>query len=609
MKNKVLAVFLSVLMCLSCVNLLPVSAEDDVYNFPYATGLLWDPAEGAITQEELDAISATAQSTRAILPSKVDLSVDSAFPPIDSQGNINSCVGWSTTYYQFTYEVNKLRNLPSKKITTDVNGNIIEERIDENVYSPSWTYNYINHGANEISGIDDGYKVLKNQGAMKWADYPHEENIDNYTFAWSTDIKKMTEALEYRGVMNKFRVYNASYLTTVNDDFDISVKEKLANGHVATVTTDIVGWVQMKNEDGEEFVVCCGTGGSGHALAVVGYDDDIEITVNGVTLKGALKLANSYGTDWGNNGYIWVAYDALNPTSEFGTEWQNGGNELKTNNGTEYEAGDRKPVFGSDNQFRFINVCRCDITFAGYTKFSSTTNNISLYAQEGMTALNMPIHYSGDTTSESATTKYLVYDYFSLNSDACGNPVYSGDAYDLDSCLTSNWTVRVSDNSATHSEIRTANVRIIDNLSGVIAPQTAVTKFLTNGEISFTYAVNLAKGRVTSYDNNAFTTEDTALILDFITRKVEFSNLQIFLADYNNDGAVSLKDVTAMNSAIAARNGQSYVITDEVDGWGCSLADVIEEEYNMPIEQYVAENYAELSAMNVIPTEMKLALY
>ena len=45
-----------------------------------------------------------------------------------------------------------------------------------------------------------------------------------------------------------------------------------------------------------------------------------------------------------------------------------------------------------------------------------------------------------------------------------------------------------------------------------------------------------------------------------------------------------------------------------VTGWPfhiCSLADVIEEEYDTTIEEYVAENYAELSAMNVIPAELR----
>lgn len=39
----------------------------------------------------------------------------------------------------------------------------------------------------------------------------------------------------------------------------------------------------------------------GHELAIVGYDDG----------RQAFRIQNSWGTDWGDNGFGWVAYDAL----------------------------------------------------------------------------------------------------------------------------------------------------------------------------------------------------------------------------------------------------------------------------------------------------------
>ena len=96
------------------------------------------------------------------------------------------------------------------------------------------------------------------------------------------------------------------------------------------------------------------------------------------------------------------------------------------------------------------------------------------------------------------------------------------------------------------------------------------------------------------------------MVLDYTIEAVEFSNIQKCLADYNSDGVISTLDVIEMNQAIAAQSGQSYAITDYIEEWGCSLADVIEEQYDMPIEQYVAENYAELSALDVIPAELEV---
>jgi C1A family cysteine protease len=50
----------------------------------------------------------------------------------------------------------------------------------------------------------------------------------------------------------------------------------------------------------------------GHAVVAIGYDDNKEITNTGrggETTKGALKIRNSWGTGWGEDGYGWLPYD------------------------------------------------------------------------------------------------------------------------------------------------------------------------------------------------------------------------------------------------------------------------------------------------------------
>lgn len=52
----------------------------------------------------------------------------------------------------------------------------------------------------------------------------------------------------------------------------------------------------------------------GHAVVAVGYDDELEITNanNGAKTTGALLIRNSWGTDWGDEGYGWLPYDYVN---------------------------------------------------------------------------------------------------------------------------------------------------------------------------------------------------------------------------------------------------------------------------------------------------------
>lgn len=123
---------------------------------------------------------------------------------------------------------------------------------------------------------------------------------------------------------------------------------------------------------------------------------------------------------------------------------------------------------------------------------------------------------------------------------------------------------------------------------------------MTNGEYLRTTNINLAKGRVTAYDNANITFEDSHLVQEYTVHNVEFSNLQKYLADFNNDNNVDIIDVILMNSYI----NNNYQITDYIDEWGCSLVDIIESQYNMSIEEFVSQNYYELSQTNTIPIDI-----
>lgn len=57
----------------------------------------------------------------------------------------------------------------------------------------------------------------------------------------------------------------------------------------------------------------------GHAILVIGYDDNKEKTIRGRKYKGFLECQNSWGTEYGDNGFFWIPYEYITyKTKDFG---------------------------------------------------------------------------------------------------------------------------------------------------------------------------------------------------------------------------------------------------------------------------------------------------
>lgn len=254
------------------------------------------------------------------LPATVDNSTLKFFPPIRSQGSFGSCGVYSGTYYTMTYMYALARDLDAK------NGG------DEFRFSPKWTYNMVNGGDyNNGSWYYWAYEIGQYNGCATFAEFPYvgsTSNPANYR-EWCMDPTVWRDAIDRR--FNQF-----GYVNNTNTDAGIEqVKQMLVNGYILNIPTYISSW-QWKSIGNDPATAaddlyvgknCAywvnGTNGY-HGMTVVGYNDDIWVDINGNGAvdsgeKGAFRIANSWGTGWGESGFGWMAYDALkNPSAVSG---------------------------------------------------------------------------------------------------------------------------------------------------------------------------------------------------------------------------------------------------------------------------------------------------
>ncbi|MCL1901836.1 MAG: hypothetical protein FWG51_05525, partial [Firmicutes bacterium] len=263
-------------------------------------------------------------ASAADLPVSVDLSQDIYFPVIGDQGQLGSCNAWATTYYTYTYEVARLNNLNVKNSSTTNN-------LDR-VYSPKWTYNYINDGEDDGSYVSDAFRLLTYAGAATWNEFPYSGTATALNYReWCTNTNTMRNALRTR-VSNwhwvKAGLYgNQTPIKSYNDPNLSEMKSLLSNGHPIVCSTDFgspsLNW-RTQNVSGKTVVTHSQDRypdiRHGHGLTIVGYDDTIAYDLNGNGIiedfeRGAFKIANSWGTTYGDSGFIWVMYDAMNTVS------------------------------------------------------------------------------------------------------------------------------------------------------------------------------------------------------------------------------------------------------------------------------------------------------
>ena len=294
--------------------------------------------------ESIPEMELTRDAELKNLPNSVDNSKKIYMPPIFDQGTSGSCVQCAEIGYVLTYELNRYRNVPAG---TSWFGNG-QENI--NLYHPFFTYNFLNKGIHgEGTGTGSGFNIVKEIGCPTLVDFynPILQDLDNPKSSkyWMSGVDKYINASEnnilYQNEVSPFKItWSTTYTSLENLKHwlsDHNSNSDIGGLAVITVYTQNGFYTSYipngSPESGKKMVASWGTSG-GHALTIVGYNDDIHcfdlnndgvyenVDINGngkIDLseceKGAFKIANSWGKNANSttDGYVYVPYKLAEP--------------------------------------------------------------------------------------------------------------------------------------------------------------------------------------------------------------------------------------------------------------------------------------------------------
>lgn len=263
------------------------------------------------------------------LPDRVDNTEKPYFRPVFSQEG-GSCGQASGIGYCFTYEINRLRDLPADQL--------------ENQYPTHFTWNFLNGGYGGGSWHFDGYQIVKANGCPNVVDYGGH-------FAYGGEARWMSGYPEYYNGMHN-RVYEIMAIDVSTEEGINTLKQwmydhlngsetgGIANFAGGVSNTFNVELIEQGNPHEGECIITWWDSQVNHAMTFAGYDDnimwdfngdgqytnDMDINNDGVVDPkdweiGAVIMVNSWGTYWCDGGKAYVPYKLLAQDQDNGGIW------------------------------------------------------------------------------------------------------------------------------------------------------------------------------------------------------------------------------------------------------------------------------------------------
>lgn len=196
------------------------------------------------------------------------------------QGRQGSCVGWASAY--------AARTILHSKATG--------QNPDQIAFSPAYLYNQIALDGCQGAYMLDAMRAMRQNGAVPFNEFGYTDR------SCST---KPSGSVVNLGQQFRIKGYNRLTLGGNNYKPDIqAIKQNLAQGAPVVIGMQVGGSFMSRMVGQKVWRPTQGDyslrGFSGHAMCVIGYDDNLE--------GGAFEIQNSWGQDWGARGIGWVRY-------------------------------------------------------------------------------------------------------------------------------------------------------------------------------------------------------------------------------------------------------------------------------------------------------------
>ncbi len=261
--------FLMAVVCLLFAGVLAAQTAEE-----FATGLLAE-------DETYDAQprQAPESGSKADLPASVDLTP--YCPEVRHQGYIFSCVGWAVGYSALSIQRAILNKCTDQAVIT------------RNAHSALFLYNQIKkEDCGKGSKMTDALQFLVSSGDCLASHFDFDVNNCEQL----PDSSVSAHAKRY-AIDDYLALFGSTETPVIKV---LRVKKVLAQQKPVVIGMNVLrNFYNLKDAIYWHPELGNTASAGGHALVVVGYDDR----------KGAFRLMNSWGKNWGDNGFIWVRYE------------------------------------------------------------------------------------------------------------------------------------------------------------------------------------------------------------------------------------------------------------------------------------------------------------